>query len=51
MVALNGAPTPVLLSLARRLKLKLPATVGVPDSTPVAVFRLRPAGRLPALTL
>jgi len=28
---------------------ELPTVVGVPDSTPVAVFRLRPAGRLPAV--
>ncbi len=25
-----------------------PATLGVPDSTPVPGFRLRPAGRVPA---
>ena len=48
---MNGALAPVLLSLPRRLKVKLPATVAVPDSTPVEALRLRPAGRLPLLTL
>ncbi|MNM85395.1 hypothetical protein D3C81_975070 [compost metagenome] len=47
MVALNGAPVPVLLSLTLMLNGKLPATLVVPDSTPVAAFRLRPAGSVP----
>ncbi|MNM92910.1 hypothetical protein D3C81_1052620 [compost metagenome] len=50
-MALNGAPVPVLLSVTLMLNGKLPATFVVPDSTPVAAFRLRPGGKLPLLML
>ena len=33
--------------LAVTVKVKLPAVVGVPEMTPVLVFRLSPPGRLP----
>ncbi|MNQ53607.1 hypothetical protein D3C85_676520 [compost metagenome] len=48
MVALNGAPTPVLLSVTVMLNGKLPVTCVVPDSRPL-LDRLRPAGKAPAL--
>ncbi|KKO61029.1 hypothetical protein VM94_04799 [Janthinobacterium sp. KBS0711] len=51
MVALNGAPAPVLLSLTWMLTGKLPATLVVPDTTPVDAFKVKPAGRLPLLML
>ncbi|OEZ89320.1 hypothetical protein JAB6_01340 [Janthinobacterium sp. HH104] len=51
MVALNGAPAPVLLSITLMLTGKLPATLVVPDTTPVDAFRLKPAGKVPLATL
>ena len=41
---------PAELSVARTVKLKVPPAVGVPDSTPVAVSRVKPAGKAPLLT-
>ena len=37
-------------STTRKVTGKLPVAAGVPDSTPVEAFRVRPGGRLPALT-
>ncbi|CAJ0822895.1 hypothetical protein LMG18101_05255 [Ralstonia flaminis] len=42
-----GAPVPVLLSVARTVKVLEPSAVGVPETTPVLAFRLRPAGSVP----
>ena len=39
------------LSRTCTLKLLVPAVVGVPLITPVAAFRIRPAGKLPLMTL
>jgi len=47
-VPLNGAPVPVLLSVALMLKLKLPAAVGVPERTPL--LSVTPAGNDPLTT-
>ena len=44
----NG-PGNGLLSVAVRVKLKVPPAVGVPESAP-AVDSVRPAGRLPEVT-
>jgi hypothetical protein len=38
------------LSAVVTVKLKFPAKVGVPLKAPVDVFKLRPAGRAPAVT-
>lgn len=42
----------VLLSVAVTVKLKVPVTVGVPDTVPVeeADDKLRPVGKLPLVT-
>jgi hypothetical protein len=40
-----------LASATRAVKLAVPAVVGVPETTPVDAFRLRPEGREPALML
>src|SRR3989304_489177 len=39
-----------LASITRTVKFDVPAAVGVPLITPVAVFRFNPAGRLPVAT-
>ena len=39
-----------LASVTVTVNVELPAVVGVPDSTPVAAFNVRPDGRLPAET-
>ena len=36
------------LSVTITVRLKSPVAVGVPEITPVLVFRVKPAGRLPA---
>jgi hypothetical protein len=33
------------------VKLDEPISVGVPETTPVVAFKLRPAGKLPCVTL
>ena len=38
------------MSVAVIVKLLVPGTVGVPEITPVAEFRVRPAGRNPDVT-
>jgi len=43
-VPLNGAPVPVLLSVALTVKLATPAAVAVPVIAPVLALRVRPAG-------
>ena len=45
----KGLPLPLVLSLADTVKVTVPAEVGVPDSTPVAVEKLNPAGMVPEL--
>ena len=50
-MALNGASVPVLLSVTLMLTGKLPATLVVPDNTPVDAFRVKPAGKVPLLML
>jgi hypothetical protein len=47
----DGASVPVAAFSASTRKVKVPALVGVPDSTPVLWFRLNPAGRLPDASL
>jgi hypothetical protein len=42
------AVVPVVLSSTRTVKVKLPATVGVPESAPVDAFNVTPAGSAPA---
>jgi hypothetical protein len=37
----------VAASVTCTLKLDVPVAVGVPEITPVAVFNVRPAGKLP----
>ena len=49
LVALNG-PVPVLLSVARTVKEKVPLAVGVPDRLPL-LARVNPGGRLPELSV
>lgn len=44
------APEHPCASVAVTVKGKLPAAVGVPESTPEEPLRLRPAGRTPAVT-
>ena len=38
-----------LASVTLTVKLEVPAVVGVPDTTPVDAFSVRPAGSVPAL--
>ena len=40
---------PPLASVTLAVKLEVPPAVGVPDTTPVDVFSVRPAGSEPAL--
>ncbi len=40
----------MLLSVAEIVKLKVPPAVGVPERVPALPFKLRPAGRAPAVT-
>ena len=49
----NGATAEQFLaSLTARVKLAVPAgAVGVPEITPVAVFRVKPVGKVPDLTV
>ena len=52
MTMLKGLVAVTLLaSLARTVKLLVPAVVGVPLRTPVAVFSVIPAGSVPTLML
>src|SRR5262245_47796432 len=51
MVMLNAAePVQPLLSVAVTVKLEVPVAVGVPVMLPLAAFKLKPAGREPAVT-
>ncbi len=45
-----GLLTALVALLAEIVKLKAPATVGVPDRTPVVACKLRPVGRAPEAT-
>jgi len=47
-VVVNGAPTPVLLSMIFTVKVEAPGVVGVPLSTPVLAFNDNPGGSVPA---
>ena len=38
-------------SLTRTVKLDVPAVVGVPEITPLVAFSVKPAGKLPWMTL
>ena len=42
-------PVALVLSVAVIVKLKLPPAVGVPDSVPVELLSVKPAGNAPAL--
>lgn len=44
------APTPPVVSVAVTVNGKVPAVVGVPESSPVEAFRTSPGGRPPAVT-
>ncbi len=46
LVPVKGAPVPVLLSVDRTVKVKVPPCVGVPLTVPDEL-RLKPKGKLP----
>ena len=46
MPSADDVAVKLLASLTLTLKLELPAVVGVPEMVPVALFRLKPGGRL-----